>query len=118
MVGVNNSALCGLDRMGFESHPKALAHCAKNRGKIVHAGIALFRKHPVQALARAIGFSGETLEPDRSIDQIAQDKACDMGFAVEEGGRGFVEHGFGEGRIARGALLHRFLEISCQRHLS
>lgn len=104
--------------MSFKGQTQSPADRVKNGGKIVHAGIALFGQHPVQALARALGLGGEVFEADRGVDQIAQDQARNMGLAVEKGGCRFVEHGLGERRVARRAVLHRFLEIAGQRHFA
>ena len=73
-----------LDAMSLECHAKPLANCAEDRSQIVHARIALLRKHAVQALAWAIGFVGQILEPDRGIDQVTKDQARNVRFAVEE----------------------------------
>ena len=50
--------------MSLERHAKAFADSAEDCRKIVHTRIALFRKHPVQALARTVGFRRQFLEAD------------------------------------------------------
>src|SRR3546814_12971421 len=59
-------------RFRLDAHPQLLAHSAENRGEIVHAWIALFRQHPVKALARTARFHSQFLEAQRSVDEIAQ----------------------------------------------
>src|SRR3546814_11634618 len=87
-----------------------LAHSAENRGEIVHAWIALFRQHPVKALARTARFHSQCLEAQRSVDEIAQDQPRGMRFAVEEQRRSLIKQRLGEGGIAARAFLDRFLE--------
>lgn len=110
-------SLCSLDRMSLERHAKVFADSAEDCRKIVHTRIALFRKHPVQAFARTVGLGRQFLETDRGIDEIAQDQPRHVRLAIEERGCGLVQHGLGEGGIARSAFPHRFLEIAGQNHL-
>src|SRR3546814_20326587 len=69
-------------RFRLDAHPQLLAHSAENRGEIVHAWIALFRQHPVKALARTARFHSQCLEAQRSVDAIEPDQPRGMRFAV------------------------------------
>jgi hypothetical protein len=83
--------LCRFDGMGLERDPKPLADRAKNSSEIVHAWIALFREHPVETLARPVRVGSQVFEADRGIDQVPKDQARDIGLAIQESGRSFVQ---------------------------
>src|SRR3546814_21035471 len=78
-------------RFRLDAHPQLLAHSAENRGEIVHAWIALFRQHPVKALARTARFHSQCLEAQRSVDESAQDQPSGLRFAVEEHRRSLIK---------------------------
>src|SRR5438132_1261985 len=74
----------GLDSVRLDIDAEPLADGAEDRGEIVHARIALFGEHPMEALAGLVRLDGERLESYRSVHQIPQDQARSMGLAVEE----------------------------------
>jgi hypothetical protein len=70
----------------LDSQP--FAHCPKNGNQLVHIGIACWRQHPVQTLARFGGQRCELLKANGGVNQITQDQAGGLRFTVEEqGGR-------------------------------
>ncbi len=53
---IQHSAACetdhlGSNRMRRKADLKSLAHCPENGGQVIHAGVARWRKHPVQTFA-------------------------------------------------------------------
>ena len=70
---------------------KSLAHGPENGRKLVHAGIAFGRKHPVQTFAGLGRQCGQLLKAHGGVDQVSQNEPGCFGFAIKEQSGGFIQ---------------------------
>lgn len=71
----------------------------------------------MNAFCRLFNGNGQTLEPHRCVDKIAQDKLRGLGFTVQKKHDCLIQHGTGKLRIPLNACQNRFFKVSGECHI-
>src|ERR1035441_678163 len=116
-TSVRAALRCDANGMSSKSNLKAAANRSEYGGQIVHARIALWREHAMQALAGCSGYFRQLLEAERRIYEVAKNDARRFRFVAQEQRCSLVEERFGECRISLNPSHYGFLEITSECHV-